>query len=30
MTYDRKVMKMPLDKLKQANEKLYRVTAQAQ
>ncbi len=30
MTYDRKVMKMPLDKLKQANEKLYKVTAQAQ
>ncbi len=25
MTYDRKVMKMPLDKLKQANEKLYNV-----
>ncbi len=25
MTYDRKVMKMPLDKLKQANEKLYKV-----
>ncbi len=25
MTYDRKVMKMPLDKLRQANEKLYNV-----
>ncbi len=25
MTYDRKVMKMPIDKLKQANEKLYNI-----
>ncbi|MEP6951986.1 MAG: hypothetical protein ABI863_22040, partial [Ginsengibacter sp.] len=28
MTYDRKVMKMPLDKLRQANEKLYNISAQ--
>lgn len=27
MTYDRKVMKMPIDKLKQANEKLYKIPA---
>lgn len=26
MTYDRKVMKMPLEKLKQANDKLYRTS----
>ena len=26
MTYDRKVMKMPIDKLKAANEKLYTIT----
>ncbi|MGN6353793.1 MAG: hypothetical protein ACTHLB_10410 [Parafilimonas sp.] len=25
MTYDRKVMKMPIDKLKAANEKLYTI-----
>ena len=25
MTYDRKVMKMPIDKLKATNEKLYRI-----
>lgn len=27
MTYDRKVMKMPIDKLKKANEKLYNIPA---
>jgi hypothetical protein len=29
MTYDRKVMKMPLNKLKQSNEKLYNVFTSA-
>jgi hypothetical protein len=29
MTYDRKVMKMPLDKLRKANEKLYNVPENA-